>query len=153
MTVEDIKKEIVRLQGMAKGIKLETGLLRADINKLEGCIKQDDEAIEARFDEEANKAYQRGYEDGFREGRTRKELSEAQDDTIRVGDIVYDSRNADMEVYVIKEYADGMTFKGLAISDSYSLRKGDVLGVCWKPNYRKTGRHHDFNKILEVLRS
>lgn len=153
MTAEEIKKEIERMQDVTKDIKMMIGNLRSDINQLEGAIKQDNDEFEARLAEAESRGAQKGYEKGFAEGRIRKELSEAQDDTIRVGDIVYNSRNADMEVYVIKEYADGMTFKGLTISDSYGLRKGDVLGICWKPNYRKTGRHHDFDKILEFLKS
>jgi len=213
MTVEDIKKEMVRLQGMAKGIKLETGLLRADINKLEGCIKQDDEA--------SNEAYQRGYEEGFKEGRTRKELSDAQgydylrgyrdawdlatritlddhdggipieelkavfnvgatyrifkdfgcfeiasklkeheakkakeqDDAIRVGDIVRYKKDDHLDLYVLKVYDDKLSFKGLVISDSRAHSCGDTISLCFNDDYVKTGRHHDFGKILEFLKS
>lgn len=141
MTVEDIKKEIERMQGMAKGIKLETGLLRADINKLEGCIKQDGEA--------ADEAYQRGYEEGFKEGRTRKELSEEKDksdDVIRVGDEVITPLSGRFGRAVVTKVISNPNDR-TAIDYMYS---SGAYGWEHETNLRKTGRH--FDQVEELLK-
>ena len=184
MTVEDIKKEMVRLQGMAKGIKLETGLLRADINKLEGCIKQDVEA--------ADEAYQRGCKDAwdmakritlepkdykdsipidklkevfgtpyayevFQEYSYQEVVSKLNDnvepeDEIYVGDIVRHKQHSGLEVYVFQVDKHLNMLTGMALCDSAGFCKGGA--VCSElDNFVKTGRHHDFGKILEFLRS
>ena len=79
MTVEEIKKEIERMQDVTKDIKVSVGNLRSDINKLEGAIKQDNDEFEARLAEAESRGAQKGDEKGFAEGHTRKELSEEQD--------------------------------------------------------------------------
>lgn len=185
MTVEEIKKEIERMQEMAKGIKLETGLLRADINKLEGCIKQDDEA--------ADEAYQRGCKDAwdmakrieldpkdYKDSIPIEKLNEVfgtpfayrvflkfdyQEvvsilnatveckDEICVGDIVRYKKDDHLDLYVLKVYDDKTSFKGLVISDSRGYSCGDTISLCFIDDYVKTGRHHDFGKILEFLKS
>ena len=218
MTVEDIKKEIVRLQDVTKDIKVSVGCLRSDINQLSGAIKQDDDEFEARLAEAESRGAQKGYEKGFAEGRTRKDLSEAQDgeyqrgcndawdmakritleprdykdsilvdkmkevfgtpyayevfqqyeyqevvsmlnatieskDEIRVGDIVRYKKDDHLDLYVLKVYDDKISFKGLVISDSRGYSCGDTISLCYNEDYVKTGRHHDFNKILEFLKS
>ena len=217
MTAEEIKKEIVRLQDVTKDIKMMVGNLRSDINQLEGAIKQDNDEFEAQLSE----AESRGYEAGFAEGRTRKELSEAFDtqgddyqrgckdawdmakritletedykdsfpvdklkevfgtpyaygvfrkysyrevvsmlnatverkDEIRVGDIVRYKKDDHLDLYVLKVYDDKTSFKGLVISDSRGYSCGDTISLCFIDDYVKTGRHHDFGKILEFLKS
>lgn len=154
------------MQEMAKGIKFETGLLRADINKLEGCIKQDGEA--------ADEAYQRGYEAGFAEGRKQAEEHDGcggcayesrdmdeepciicqgryldqyrrADGEIRVGDEVAPFDNSDRAACVLYDNHDGTQCMVL---------KNDGFVSWWtKAAISKTGRHFDeVEKLLEAMR-
>lgn len=218
MTVEDIKKEIERMQDVTKDIKMIVGNLRSDINQLEGAIKHDNDEIEARLAEAESRGAQKGYEKGFAEGHTRKELSEEQDgeyqrgcndawemakrieldpkdykDSIRVdkmkeafgtpyayevfqkysyqevvsklnapvvdpegeiyvGDIVQHKLNSGLEVYVFQVDKHLNMLTGMALYDSAGFSRGGA--VCSElDNFVKTGRHHDFNSILEFLKS
>ena len=132
MTAEEIKKEMVRLQGMAKGIKLETGLLRADINKLEGCIKQDVEA--------ADEAYQRGYEAGFAEGRKQA------DNEIRVGDEVIAHSSESYGTAVVTNINNKSEARYTYANGLHGWDRLDSL--------TKTGRHFpEVEKLLEAMRT
>lgn len=218
MTVEDIKKEIERMQDVTKDIKVSVGNLRSDINQLEGAIKQDNDEFEARLAEAESRGAQKGYEKGFAEGRTRKKLSDAQGDDyqrgckdawnmakrieldpkdykdgipidkinevfgtpfayrvfqeysyqevvsklnapvvdpegeIYVGDIVQHKLNSGLEVYVFQVDKHLNMLTGMALYDSAGFSRGGA--VCSElDNFVKTGRHHDFNSILEFLKS
>ncbi len=218
MTVEDIKKEIERMQDVTKDIKVSVGNLRSDINKLEGAIKQDNDEFEARLAEAESRGAQKGYEKGFAEGKLRKKLSEAfdtQDDQYQRGyrdawdlatRITLDDPDGGIPMEELKMvFGVGATYRIFKDFDCFeigskwkehekkkaeeqaSIRVGDevrhmnhgfygivlsidrdkneVSGICLTHSYKpagfcwskydvvKTGCHHDFNKILEFLRS
>lgn len=182
MTAEDIKKEIVRMQDVTKDIKMMVGNLRSDINKLEGAIKQDQDGEYQRGCKDAWDMAKRieldpkDYKDGipidkinevfgtpfayrvFQEYSYREVVSmlnatvECKDE-IRVGDIVRYKKDDHLDLYVLKVYDDKISFKGLVISDCRGYSCGDTISLCFIDDYVKTGRHHDFDKILEFLKS
>lgn len=99
------------------------------------------------------KAYQRGYENGFAEGRTRAVLSARQE--IRIGDEVeydvpYKSR---FVVFCIEEQGETVMCGGYGLSADCNVMDGwDYSDV---EHVRKTGRHFDqvekFVKAVEDI--
>lgn len=124
-----------------KELKTEVSRMNILINDTNGLLKQASEA-----------AYQRGYEEGFAEGRKRTELSELQGDEIRVGDEVFyeDPVKSKFVVFRIQEL-DGFTLAG-----GYSLDPDssaiDGWNYCDMRMLKKTGRHFDsITKLFEEV--
>lgn len=149
MTAEEIRKEIELLQNVANNIKVSVGCLRSDINHLSGAIKQDNDDFEARLAESESRGFQKGYEKGLAEEKLRKELSEKQDDIIRVGDEViapYSDENGRAVVTKVSPKPNNRT----AIEYLYS--SGD-RGWEYDTNLKKTGRHFDqMEELLEAMK-
>lgn len=109
MKAEEIRAEVRRLQDVAGNIKTDVGNLRMDITKLEGAIKEDIESFDAKLKETEQRAYQRGYEEGFAEGRTRKNLSEEKDKSVRIGDVIILKDSNKEHTYIIKRISKEMS--------------------------------------------
>lgn len=94
--------------------------------------------------------YQRGYEEGFAEGRKRTELSELQDDEIRVGDVVaYSGQKGSPSMFVVFKFGDGNN--GYRYVSGYNYEEGEWDG-CYEYDLKKIGRHIDAaEKLLEEL--
>jgi len=182
MTAEEIKKEIERMQDVTKDIKTMVGYFRSDINKLEGAIKQDQDDDYQRGCKDAwdmakritlepidykgsipvdklkevfgtPRAYRVFQEYSYQEVVSMLNATVECKDEIRVGDIVRYKKDDHLDLYVLKVYDDKTCFKGLVISDSRGYSCGDTISFCFIDDYVKTGRHHDFNSILTLLRS
>ena len=149
MTAEEIKKEIEWMQNVANDIKVSVGCLRSDINQLEGAIKQDNDEFEARLAEAESRGFRKGYEKGFAEGRTRKELSEKQNDIIRVGDEVIAPSSAEYGRAVVTNISPIPNDRTVV---RYLYSSGDY-GWEYDTNLKKTGRHLDqLEELLEAMR-
>ena len=70
-SLSDTQEFIKDLIAKNKELKLEVSKMNTLLNVTNGLLREMPSVAE----------YQRGYEDGFREGRTRRELSEGQDET------------------------------------------------------------------------
>ena len=142
MTVEEIKKEIERMQDVTKDIKVSVGNLRSDINQLEGAIKQDNDEFEARLAEAESRGAQKGYEKGFAEGRKRG----ADDNEIRKGDEVTVSvGKSEQFACVLCENPDR--------TQCLVLKNDGVVSWWTKSAISKTGRHFtEVEKLLEAMR-
>ena len=146
MTAEEIRKEIELLQNVANNIKVSVGCLRSDINQLEGAIKQDNDEFEARLAEAESRGFQKGYEKGFAEGRTRKELSEENDDEIRVGDEVIAKSSESYGNAVVTNINNSREARYTYANGFHGWDRFD--------NLTKTGRHFDeVEKLLEEMQS
>ena len=69
-SLSDTQEFIKDLIAKNKELKVEVGKMNTLLNITNGLLREMPSVAE----------YQRGYEDGFREGRTRREMSEEQDE-------------------------------------------------------------------------
>lgn len=124
-----------------KELKAEIGRMNSLINITNNLLKQASGAD-----------YQRGYEEGFAEGRKRTELSELQDDEIRVGDEVFYEDPVKSKFVVLRLEEEGeCTYAG-----GYSLDPDsnaiDGWNYCDVRMLKKTGRHFDsITKLYEEV--
>lgn len=141
MTVEEIKKEIERMQEVTKAIRVSVGCLRSDINQLSGAIKQDNDEFEARLAEAESRGFQKGYEKGFAEGCKWG----ADDDEIRVGDEVIDHTQSKAYTGFVIEVQSADVLKMMSLKDG--------IWYVRRSNVDKTGRHFpEVEKLLEAMK-
>ena len=72
-SLSDTQEFIKDLIAKNKELKVEVGKMNTLLNITNGLLREMPSVAE----------YQRGYEDGFREGRTRREMSEERDEEMR----------------------------------------------------------------------
>ena len=81
MTAEETKREVEKLQVLTGKIKQEVATLRMGVSSLEGVIRQanakTEEKTKAMLAEVEKRSYERGYENGFAEGREPAEGTDA----------------------------------------------------------------------------
>lgn len=76
MTQEEIRDEVDRLQGMAKTIKEQVGMLRNDVCSLQGSVNRStDKEVDKKIADIEKRAYQAGYANGLAEGYKQAEDS------------------------------------------------------------------------------
>ncbi len=135
-------EELIRdLIAKNKELKTEVSRMNTLLNVTDNLLKQASGA-----------EYQRGYEEGFAEGRKRTELSELQDDEIRVGDEVFYEAPVESKFVVLRLEKEGdcLYAGGYSLDDDCNALDG--WNYCDVMDLKKTGRHFDIvTKLLEEL--